>query len=365
MVISRDFASGRALWIFLFLIGIFQFYPQKWFVVVLFVSSLLWSCRVAVQPLVFKFLILLWGLGIVLLMQSWDLQTSIITEAGILLLLLTCLWWSLGSANCLRDPSYLYPQVVDLMIGSALLVSAIALNIPTFGSGNQIGFFFGAIFLIAILVRRWWVCVLCLPWMFIGNNTSSFIALSIVIVVLGYRSLRLESRAGLYSCAGLLLISALAFLPDRLSESTNQVFDFFAFIQRRISDETAGFGTTSFEWRLITWGMAIEQLINHQKLIWGWFPGAAKGGMVFDVIVRDLHNDYLSIISDIGLMGFAFVLLCLATAKPKRRIKWYLMIYLGISMIGSNIIYSPACWFVIIIFLLEPGYDRNRDAMQK
>ena len=41
---------------------------------------------------------------------------------------------------------YLYPQVVDLMIGSALLASALALNIPTFGSSNQIGFFFGAIF---------------------------------------------------------------------------------------------------------------------------------------------------------------------------------------------------------------------------
>ena len=65
-------------------------------------------------------------------MQSWDLQTSILGEAGILLLLLTCLWWSLGSANCLRDPSYLYPQVVDLMIGPALLASALALNIPTF-----------------------------------------------------------------------------------------------------------------------------------------------------------------------------------------------------------------------------------------
>ena len=120
-------------------------------------------------------------------------------------------------------------------------------------------------------VRRWWVCVLCVPWMLIGNNTSSFIALSLVIILLGYRSLRLEPRAGLYSFAGLLLISVLAFLPDLLSESTNQVFDFFAFIQQRISDETAGFGTTSFEWRLITWGMAIEQLIYDQKLIWGWF----------------------------------------------------------------------------------------------
>ena len=77
----------------------------------------------------------------------------------------------------------------------------------------------------AILVRRWWVCVLCVPWMLIGN-TPSFIALSLVIILLGYRSLRLEPRAGLYSFAGLLLISVLAFLPDLLSESTNQVFDF-------------------------------------------------------------------------------------------------------------------------------------------
>ena len=111
-----------------------QFYPQKCYRRT-FYKFAFWSCRVSVQPLVFSFLSYL-GVLHYLIDAVLDLQTSILGEAGIYCY---CSLALVVSRVCelLARSKLSVPTSRRSDDWSALLASALALNIPTFGSSNQ------------------------------------------------------------------------------------------------------------------------------------------------------------------------------------------------------------------------------------
>lgn len=141
-------------------------------------------------------------------------------------------------------------------------------------------------------------------------------------------------------------------------------------VSERLAENQAG-GGSSLVWRIVTWKLMYDELVEKDGLYSGM--GLEYASLVspyfLESSIREPHNDYLRVLLEFGLFGFALFLYALYYGLYKLRknaIKqnssYYYAIYAALAaiylgMIVGNIVVLNTLWWLLltIIAIIHKG----------
>lgn len=237
-------------------------------------------------------------------------------------------------------------------------------------------------------VWRFLACALGLFAVAAGGNRSSLAGLLIILCAFGFVKRKYVS---LLILSGVVLSSVMAvelsYEMGILKQEAPFVRVFGAF-SSRISEDTGGTG--SWEWRLVRWNRAIEDIKAHP--VFGMGYGGARGffrlmsdvgpessdlGVEADLATGTTHNGYLSAARALGIPAVClFVVIMVRGIWRHLRRAWFggdavmteVHLFVGVNLLMNFVmllvsaeIRMPIIWFYIALGILADRMDAGAE----
>jgi len=227
----------------------------------------------------------------------------------------------------------------------------------TFINSNHLSYFLVPYFSILLIVYRKYLpaFLVFLLSAFLGGMGGLISLLLILLLFLLYYAQRWQKLVAILMFP--IFIAGAGFLMQNRIKELQDVFT----ISERLEEGQAG-GGSSLVWRIVTWKLMYDELIEKDGLYTGM--GLEYASLVspyfLESSIFEPHNDYLRILLEFGLFGFFVFLYALFYALFQLRKKalyensaCYFSIYAALAaiflgMIVGNIIVLSTLWWMLL-----------------
>jgi O-antigen ligase len=240
----------------------------------------------------------------------------------------------------------------------------------TFINSNHFSYFLVPYFSILLIVYRKYLPAffVFLLSAFLGGMGGVISLLLVILLFLLHYAKRWQKLVAIFLFP-FFLAGAGLLMQNRIRELTD-----VANISQRLAEGQAG-GGSSLVWRVVTWKLMYDELVEKDGLYTGM--GLEYASLVspyfLESSIREPHNDYLRVLLEFGLFGFLFFLYALFYALRKMRRKAldqnstaYYSIYAALAaiflgMIVGNIVVLNTLWWLLlsIIAILHKDEKQN------
>ncbi len=192
---------------------------------------------------------------------------------------------------------------------------------------------------------------------------------SILVFFIGSINLFYKTKGKMQLLAGIMLIPLFLFLFSvMLSERIEEQKAGLTQLEVRLESGKGGGGAGSLVWRIVTWKLMIEELIDKKGLLFGQGIDYASLSSPYFLTasIREPHNDYVRNLLEFGIVGLIFYLLMyfrytlfffkLRNTSLFAYSMFYSLIALAIGQISGNIIAQSTLWW--FVFALSGAYFR-------
>lgn len=227
----------------------------------------------------------------------------------------------------------------------------------TFINSNHFSYFLVPYFAILLIVYRlyFFSFLVFLFSAFLGGM-GGVISLLLVLFLFMLRYARRWQKISAVLVFPIFLAGTALLMQNRIRELTD-----VSTITERLAEDQAG-GGSSLVWRIVTWKLMYDELVEKDGLYTGM--GLEYASLVspyfLESSIREPHNDYLRVLLEFGLFGllmFLFALYYALSRMRKASIKYNSKIYFAIytalaaiflGMIVGNIIVLNTLWWLLL-----------------
>jgi hypothetical protein len=227
----------------------------------------------------------------------------------------------------------------------------------TFINSNHFSYFLVPYFSILLIVYKKYIpaFLVFLLSAFLGGMGGVISLLLVLFLFLSHYAKRWQKVASILVFPIFIVVAGLL-MQNRVKELAD-----VSAISERLAENQAG-GGSSLVWRVVTWKLMYDELVEKDGLYSGM--GLEYASLVspyfLESSIREPHNDYLRILLEFGLFGFALFLYALyyglfklrKNALEQNSSHYYALyaamaaIYLG--MIVGNIVVLNTLWWLLL-----------------
>jgi hypothetical protein len=227
----------------------------------------------------------------------------------------------------------------------------------TFINSNHFSYFLVPYFSILLIVYKKYIpaFLVFLLSAFLGGMGGVISLLLVLFLFLSHYAKRWQKVASILVFPIFIVVAGLL-MQNRVKELAD-----ISAISERLAENQAG-GGSSLVWRVVTWKLMYDELVEKDGLYSGM--GLEYASLVspyfLESSIREPHNDYLRILLEFGLFGFALFLYALyyglfklrKNALEQNSSHYYALyaamaaIYLG--MIVGNIVVLNTLWWLLL-----------------
>ena len=227
----------------------------------------------------------------------------------------------------------------------------------TFINSNHFSYFLVPYFSILLIVYKKYIpaFLVFLLSAFLGGMGGVISLLLVLFLFLSHYAKRWQKVASILVFPIFIVVAGLL-MQNRVKELAD-----VSAISERLAENQAG-GGSSLVWRVVTWKLMYDELVEKDGLYSGM--GLEYASLVspyfLESSIREPHNDYLRILLEFGLFGFALFLYALYHGLFKLRknaleqnSSYYYALYAAMAaiylgMIVGNIVVLNTLWWLLL-----------------
>ncbi|EPR67469.1 hypothetical protein [Cyclobacterium qasimii] len=169
----------------------------------------------------------------------------------------------------------------------------------------------------------------------------------------------------------IFMVGAGFLMQNRVKELTDVTS-----ISERLAENQAG-GGSSLVWRIVTWKLMYDELLEKDGLYTGM--GLEYASLVspyfLESSIREPHNDYVRILLEFGLFGFGLFLFALFYGlnrvkknADKQQSPFYYAIYAALAaiflgmIVGNIVVLSTLWWLLLTIIAIMHKEDKLKES---
>jgi len=242
----------------------------------------------------------------------------------------------------------------------------------TFINSNHLSYFLVPYFSILLIVYKKYLPALFVFLLsaFLGGMGGVISLLLVLFFFLSHYAKRWQKLVAIFMFP-IFIVGAGFLMQNRVEELTD-----VATISERLAEGQAG-GGSSLVWRIVTWKLMYDELLEKDGLYTGM--GLEYASLVspyfLESSIREPHNDYLRILLEFGLFGFILFLYAMYYALHRLRknaIKQnsptYYAIYAALAaiflgmIVGNIVVLNTLWWLLLSIIAIMHKEDKLKES---